>query len=178
MKKTKTLFIAQAGIIAALYVVLTLFAQGFNLANGAIQCRFSEALTILPFFTPAAIPGVTIGCLLSNIINSCAVLDIIFGSFATLIGCIGTYALRKYRILCSVSPVISNALIIPFILKYAYGSPDAIPFMMLTVGIGEVITCMVFGEILLNALFPIRNQLFGDTHEVRTVFRKKEAATN
>ena len=165
MKKNQTLYIVQAGIIGALYVVLTAFAQGFELASGAIQCRFSEALTILPFFTPAAIPGVTIGCLISNLILGNAALDIVFGTLATLIGCLGTYALRKHRILCSLPPVISNALIIPFVLRYAYGAEDLIPFMMLTVGAGEIITCMIFGEILLNALFPARRVIFADDHK-------------
>ncbi|MCR5772861.1 MAG: QueT transporter family protein [Butyrivibrio sp.] len=175
MKNNKTLFIVQAGIIAALYVVLTLFAQGFDLASGAIQCRFSEALTILPFFTPAAIPGVTIGCLLSNIFMGNPLPDVVFGTLATLIGCIGTYALRKHRFLCSVPPVISNALIIPFVLKYAYGMTDLVPFMMLTVGAGEVITCMIFGEILLNALYPVRQLIFADDHYVLPI---KKASSN
>ena len=169
MKKSKTLYIVQAGVIGALYVVLTMFAQGFDLASGAIQCRFSEALTILPFFTPAAIPGVTIGCLLSNILMQSALPDVIFGTLATLIGCIGTYVLRKHRVLCSLPPVISNALIIPFVLKYAYGMTDLIPFMMLTVGAGEVITCVIFGEILLNALFPVRGILFADDHTAKKI---------
>ena len=169
MKKNKILYIVQAGVIGALYVVLTMFALGFNLASDAIQCRFSEALTILPFFTPAAIPGVTIGCLLSNIIMGSPLPDVIFGSLATLIGCLGTYALRKHKILCSLPPVISNALIIPFVLKYAYGAPDLIPYMMLTVGAGEVITCVIFGEILLNALFPVRGMLFADDHTAKKI---------
>ena len=95
--------------------------------------------------------------------------DVIFGSLATLIGCLGTYALRKHKILCSLPPVISNALIIPFVLKYAYGAPDLIPYMMLTVGAGEVITCVIFGEILLNALFPVRGMLFADDHTAKKI---------
>lgn len=169
MKKNQILYIVQAGVIGALYVVLTMFAQGFDLASGAIQCRFSEALTILPFFTPAAIPGVTIGCLLANILMGSALPDVIFGTLATLIGCVGTYALRKHRILCSLPPVISNALIIPFVLKFAYGLPDMIPYMMLTVGAGEVITCVIFGEILLNALYPVRGMLFADEHVAKKI---------
>ena len=175
MNLKKTLFIAQAGIIAAIYVVLTIFAMGFDLAQGAIQCRFSEALTILPFFTPAAIPGVTIGCLLSNIFIGSALPDVIFGTLATFIGCIGTYLLRKHRFICALPPVVSNALIIPFVLKYAYGVPDMIPMMMLTVGAGEVITCVIFGEILLNALYPVRHVIFDDNHEVFS-FKKSVSA--
>ena len=169
MQRKKTLFVVQAAVIAALYVVLTLFAQGFNLASGAIQCRFSEALTILPFFTPAAIPGVTLGCFLSNVLIGSALPDVVFGTLATLLGTVGTWYLRKHKILCSFPPVISNAVIIPFVLKYAYGVDNLFPYLALTVGAGEIITCVIFGEILLHALFPVRHLLFTDTHHVQNI---------
>ena len=101
MKKIN--FLTQAAMIAALYVVLTLAINAFGLASGAIQIRVSEALTILPYFTPAAIPGLFIGCLLSNTITGCALFDIIFGSIATLLGAVGTYLLSlqaRPRFLC------------------------------------------------------------------------------
>ena len=79
MKNKKVLNLCRAAIIAALYVVLTYIANALGLASGSIQVRFSEALTILPFFTPAAIPGLFVGCLLSNILTGCALPDIIFG---------------------------------------------------------------------------------------------------
>ena len=91
----KVLFIVHASVIAALYVVLTFVANAFGLANYAVQVRFSEALTILPFFTPAAIPGLTIGCLLSNILTGCALPDIIFGTLATSIGAFLTYLVNE-----------------------------------------------------------------------------------
>ena len=100
-------------MIAALYVVLTLLANALGLANYAIQVRFSEALTILPFFTPAAIPGLTIGCLLSNILTGCAPLDILFGTLATLIGALGTYALRRFEWLAPLPPILANTIIVP-----------------------------------------------------------------
>ena len=78
----------QAAIIAALYVVLTYLAGMLGLASGAIQIRFSEALTILPVFTPAAIPGLFAGCILSNLFTGCALPDIVVGSLATLIGAV------------------------------------------------------------------------------------------
>ena len=87
---THALFMAQAAMIAALYIVLTFIANAFGLANYAVQVRFSEALTVLPYFTPAAIPGLFIGCLLSNILTGCALPDIVFGSLATLLGALGT----------------------------------------------------------------------------------------
>jgi uncharacterized membrane protein len=159
-KDNKTFYIAQAAVIAAIYTVLTMIAAGFDLASGAIQVRFSEALTILPFFTSAAVPGLTLGCLISNIVTGCALPDIIFGTLATFIGAVGSYALRRNRFLCSVPPVISNALIIPFVLSYAYHIPGGIPYFMLTVGAGEVISCMLLGQLLLSALLPFRSRLF------------------
>ena len=117
----KVLFIVHAALIAALYVVLTLLANTLGLANYAVQIRFSEALTILPFFTPAAIPGLCIGCLLANIITGCALPDIIFGTVATLLGAVFTYMLRRYKWLAPLPPIVANTLIVPFILLYAYG---------------------------------------------------------
>ena len=160
MKSSKVLFITQAGVIAAIYVILTLLAASLNLANGAIQVRFSEALTILPFLTPAAIPGVTLGC---------HILDIVFGTLATLIGALGSYYIGRLfkksgnnllRLAAPLPPIISNTLIIPLILTFAYKFPDGIPFLMLTVGIGEVLSCMVLGLILLSPLLALKDRLF------------------
>ena len=152
MKNKKIFYICQAAMIAALYVVLTFIANAFGLASGSIQIRISEALTILPYFTPAAVPGVTIGCLLSNDLTNCAILDIVFGSAATLLGASLTYALRRYKWLTPLPPILSNTLIVPWVLRFAYGLEDAIPYLMLTVGIGEVISCGVLGMMLLFSL--------------------------
>ncbi len=158
--KKNVLFITQAAVIAAIYVVLTMIAAGFDLASGMIQVRFSEALTVLPYFTPAAIPGLAIGCLISNTVTGCMVPDIIFGTLATLIGAIGSWYLRRSKILVTIPPVIANALIIPFILTYAYHIPGGIPLQMLTVGAGEVISCVVIGSVLLRALAPVSRYIF------------------
>ena len=147
-------------MIAAVYIVLTYLAWGFDLASGAIQCRISEALTVLPYYTSAAVPGLSIGCVLANFLTGAPLPDVIFGSLATLIGACGSYLLRKNRYLVSIPPVIANALIIPLVLRFAYGIPDGIPFLMLTVGAGEVIACMVFGQLLITALMPVRRALF------------------
>ncbi len=157
----KVLFIVHASVIAALYVVLTFVANAFGLANHAVQVRFSEALTILPFFTPAAVPGLTLGCLLSNILTGCALPDIIFGTFATLAGAAFTFLLRKYKWLAPIPPIVANTLIVPFILYYAYGiKPLWLSF--LTVGAGEIISCGILGMILLNMLNRYRKYLFPD----------------
>lgn len=112
----KIIFICQAAMIAALYVVLTYAINAFNLASGAIQVRVSEALTILPFFTPAAIPGLVIGCFIANLSTGAVILDVIFGTLATLLGALGTYALRKYKWLAPLPPIISNTIIVPWVL--------------------------------------------------------------
>lgn len=160
MKKHSVLFITQSALIAALYVVLTLFINAFGLANGAIQIRISEALTILPFFTPAAIPGLAVGCLLANILTGAVIWDILFGTVATLIGAVGTYLLRKHAWCAALPPILSNTIIVPLILQYAYGVPDALWFLMLTVGIGEVLSAGVLGTSLLFVLKRYAHILF------------------
>ena len=155
----KTLFITQAAVIAAIYTVLVMV---FNaLSFGPIQVRFAEALTILPYFTPAAIPGVTLGCFLSAILTpGTSYLDMIFGSLATLIAAILSYQLRRYKYLVPIPPIVVNALVVPWILKYAYHFEDAVPFMMLTVGIGELIAAGILGMILLFALDKVKHFVF------------------
>ena len=147
-----TQFITHTAFIATVYVVLTYASSLFGLSSGVIQVRFSEALTVLPVFTPAAIPGLCIGCFLSNLLTGCAFWDIIFGTFATLIGAIGTYFLRKKPYAAPIPPIISNMIIIPFILHLVYQLPGGIFFFMLTVGAGEIISCGVLGMILYTAL--------------------------
>ena len=137
----------QAAIIAALYVVLTYLAGMLGLASGAIQIRFSEALTILPVFTPAAIPGLFAGCILSNLFTGCALPDIVFGSLATLIGAVFTRKLRKLPYLAPVPPNVTNTMIVQNVLLYAYGiKPSWLSF--LTVFAGEMISCEILGILL------------------------------
>ena len=151
--------LVQAAMIAAIYVVLTFIANAFGLASYAIQVRFSEALTILPYFTPAAIPGLFIGCLLSNILTGCALPYIIFGTLATLLGAVLTYRLRKYKWLAPVPPIIANAIVVPLILLYAYGiRPLWLSFI--TVTAGEIISCGILGMLLLFTLEKYRTRLF------------------
>ena len=154
MQKKNIQFLTQAAMIAAIYVVLTFVANAFGLANYAVQVRFSEALTILPIFTPAGIPGLFIGCLISNILTGCAIPDIIFGSLATLIGAFGTRALKSNRFLAVLPPIAANAIIVPLILKYAYGL-EPLWFSFLTVTAGEIISCGVLGLLLALSLIHI-----------------------
>lgn len=159
MKENKVLFLTQAALIAAVYVVLCVaFAP---ISYGEVQVRVAEALVILPFFTPAAIPGLFIGCLLSNLIGGSVLVDVVFGSLATLLGAAGTYYLRKNKVLLLLPPIAANTVIVPFVLRYGYGVLLPIPFMMLTVGIGEVIAVAILGSVLLNVLVRYRGILFG-----------------
>lgn len=167
MKKRNVLFLTQAAMIAAIYVILTFLANAFGLANYAVQVRFSEALTILPYFTSAAVPGLFIGCLLSNILTGCALPDIVFGSIATLLGALGTYTLRRQKWCAPVCPIIANSLIIPLVLIYGYGLMmegmsvlQCFGYYCLTVGAGEVISCGILGMVLLFALQKYRTKLF------------------
>ncbi len=152
MNKSNTLKLVNGGLIAALYVVLTVLAAQFNLASGAIQVRFSEALTILPVFTASAVPGLAVGCVLANLLTGCAAWDVVFGSLATLIGAVGTRLLKDKPLLAWIPPVLSNMAIIPIILIKVYAVPDAWWFLVLTIGAGEALSCGVLGLLLYKAL--------------------------
>ncbi len=159
MKNKTVRYITTAAIIAALYTAITVLAAPISFS--VFQVRVSEALCILPFFTPAAIPGVTVGCLLANIISGAAIWDVIFGTLATLIGAVGSYLLRKNKWLVPIPPILSNTIIIPWVLKLAYHLDDTVPFMMLTVGVGEILAIYVLGMILLLALEKAAPKIFG-----------------
>lgn len=160
MKNKNVTFLTQAAVIAALYVVLTFLANMLGLANYAVQIRFSEALTILPYFTPAAIPGLFCGCLLSNILTGCMPFDIIFGSLATLAGAFGTYFLRKWKWAAPLPPILANVIVVPYVLTFVYQFEGSMSYFRLTVGAGEVISCGVLGMILLFALEKYTRNLF------------------
>ena len=158
-RKSNIMSLVTAAMIAALYVVLSFAIRLLGLDSGAIQVRVSEALTILPYFTPAAIPGLFIGCLLSNVMTGCALPDIIFGTLATLIGAVFTRKLRRYKWLAPIPPILSNAVIVPFVLLYAYGIKP-LWFSFVTVTAGEIISCGVLGMILLFSLQKYANRIF------------------
>ena len=160
MKKHDLRFMTQAAMIAAIYVVLTVLLRPFS--YGEVQVRISEMLTILPFFTPAAVPGLFVGCILANILGGAVLPDIIFGSLATLIGAVFTYMLREKDMkLAVIPPIVSNALIVPFVLRYAYGVQLPIILMVGTVGLGEVISCGILGLLLGKTLEKRRSVIFG-----------------
>jgi len=137
-----------SGIIAAVYAVLTILLQAISFQ--AVQVRVSEALTLLPVLFPAAIPGLTIGCLLANLMSPVGWMDIVFGTMATLIAAVLTRVLRKNLYLAALMPVLSNAIIIGIMLHVAFGEP--LWMSMLTVGAGEALACFVLGIPLVKGL--------------------------
>ena len=159
MKNQKVLFLTQSAMIAALYVVLTVMFQPISF--GDMQVRIAEALTVLPAFTPAAVPGLFIGWLIGNLLGGAILPDIIFGSLATLLGALFTYLLRKQsKFLAPLPPIFFNTLIVPFVLRYAYKINLPSLYFMLTIGIGEVISCGILGLILYTALQKYRHKIF------------------
>ena len=162
-QRDRILYLAQAGLIAALYTVLTLIVSALGLASGVIQIRLSEALCILPIFLPAAIPGLTIGCLISNLITGCIWQDILFGTLATLIGAVGARLLRKIPWLAPLPTVVANTVIVPFVLAYGYGFEGGVLYFMGTVGIGELLSAYLAGMVFYYAVKPYAARVFNRT---------------
>ena len=162
MKQTKNrkmlIYICTAGVIGALYTAITVFIG--PLGNAAIQCRISEALCVLPIFTFAAIPGLTLGCLISNLITGCLWQDVLFGTLATLIGGVGARLLKRLPYLAPLPTVIANTVIVPLVLAYAYRAEEGIPLLMLTVGVGEIISAYVLGLALYISLRKSASYIF------------------
>lgn len=156
MKKGKILYLTQSALIAALYVALTWLSNLVGLASGAVQIRISEALCVLPAFMPSAIPGLFIGCLISNISMGSNIFDIIFGSLATLIGAIFTSKLKN-KFLAPIPAVVSNTIIVPIVIMLCYTAKEArnmTTYLLTTLGVfaGEVISAYIFGIILYTAI--------------------------
>lgn len=166
----KIRFLVQGAVIAALYAVLTYVAAAMNLAYGPVQFRFSEALTILPVFTPAAIPGLALGCFISNLASPLGVVDWVFGTSATLLAALGTRAVAKVRVkgipfLAPLLPVLANALVVGLelaclseagVFSWSNFSWAAFGTGALSVGLGELVVCYVLGMPLFIALQKIK----------------------
>jgi|LFRM01.2.fsa_nt_gb uncharacterized membrane protein len=156
----KTVLICRAAIIAALYVVLTYLSNIFGLASGAIQLRLSEALCVLPYFSFIAVPGLTIGCLISNILFGVSFYDVIFGTLATAIGAVASYYIRKYKFAVPIPAVLANAIIVPLVLRISGMSEDGFIYLMLTVGTGELLACCALGIPLMLVLEKYGSRIF------------------
>lgn len=147
--------IAISGIIAALYAVMSYFSSVFGIAYGPIQCRFSEALCVLPFLTPAAVPGLFLGCLVANLLSPYGPLDIVFGSLATLLAAVWTRRVHR-KWLAPLPPVVCNAVIVGAVITVQQVPMElfwgAFAYNALTIGLGEALACYVLGGLLLRVL--------------------------
>lgn len=169
MKNDRIKNIVTGGAIAGLYVLLTLVSFAFGLSGGAVQIRFSEALCILPVFTPSAVPGLFAGCVLANIITGCALPDIIFGSLATFFGALGTRVLRNQALgegkkfsgtaAALLPPVLLNTVIVTALQVFVYGIKAGWLLIALSVFAGEFISCIVFGWFLKKFVSDNRQKL-------------------
>ena len=159
MRKFSTRELTLAAFVAALYAAMSYFGNIFGLTYGGIQCRFAEALCVLPFFFPCTVPGLFVGCLITNLMSSVGPLDMVFGSMATLLAALWT-ARMPNRSLAPLPPVICNGIIIgAMIAWYEAGfGPGFWPMFAwngITVAIGEAIACYGLGGLLLSALEKI-----------------------
>jgi len=158
LKKKMTLFITQAAVIAALYVALTYISSAMGLAYNSVQFRLSEILTVLPVFTPAAIPGLTLGCFLANISSPFGIIDILCGTLATFLASIVTYAVRNITlkglpVLATIPPVLFNAVIIGLEIWYLDGKTPEIFFISaLQVAAGQAVMCIIAGLVFVRAV--------------------------
>ena len=146
--KASTKFLVQAALLAAIYSALTIVLGSFG--YGPIQFRIAEALTVLPAVMPSAIPGLFIGCILANWFGGFGMIDIIFGSLATLLAGFSTYLLRKYRFLFPLPPVIFNAIIVGAYVYILYDNSFSMALTMLFIGISEFIICYALGLPLIS----------------------------
>ena len=155
--------LVQGAIIAAIYALLTIFLA--PISSGLIQCRVSEAMCILPYFTFSAVPGLFIGCLLANLLTGMAAYDVVFGSLATLLAAYLTYALRNKvpKYLAPMPSVVVNALVVGWLLTSIYGFEVSFWVAAGYVAIGQAIACFALGLPLMTLLERFRGKLFGET---------------
>ena len=161
--------VSRAAVIGALYVILTMISHIFGLDSGmlpfGIQCRISEALCLLPLFAPEAVAGLTVGCLIANLLVGGLWQDIVFGTLATLLGALGARAFVRTRgwtrLLATLPTVLANGIIIPLVLKLAYGLADAWWIFVISVTAGELLSAPALGALLLPVLdrLPIFNRV-------------------
>ena len=168
MYRGRKVFIIQMIVIAVMYTLITVLENKFfggkvdsGITKGIIQLRLADTLTVLPVFTPAAIPGLFLGCLATNKVIGCHNLDIIFGSLATLAGAVGTFAVRKKRFLAPIPPIVINMIVVPLMFTYVYRFDDR-PFWqyVLFMGISGAISCGVLGIAFMLGLDDYKDKLF------------------
>lgn len=155
--------LAQGAIIAAVYALLTIFLA--PISSGLIQCRVSEAMSVLPYFTFSAVPGLFIGCLLANLLTGAPIYDVVLGSLATLIAAFITYGMRKHvsKYLAPLPSVIVNALVVGWLLTYVYEVGVNYWIAAGYVAIGQAIACFALGIPLMKLMERFHGKLFGES---------------
>ena len=156
MRKFSTRDLTLAAIVGAIYVVLGYFGNIFNLTFGAVQCRFAESLTVLPFLNPVTVWGLFIGCLITNILSPYGLLDMIFGPLTTLVAALLT-ARCKNKWLAPLPPVLCNAVVIPALIAFqavgfGAGFWPMYFYQAATIGAGQILACYGLGMIVLTAV--------------------------
>ena len=142
--------LTRGALIAALYTAITLLLA--PVSYGAVQLRAAEAMTLLPALFPEAIPGLFVGCLLSNLLGGAQMLDVVFGSLATLLAALATRLLRDRPVLAALPPVLFNGLIVGVLVHYLYAPEIALPWCVVYVAAGQAAACYVLGLPLLAAV--------------------------
>jgi len=153
-------FLIQASLIAAIYTALCLILHPISFGFGGVELRVSEALTLLPVLTPAAVPGLFVGCLLANLLGGATILDIVFGSLTTLAAALLTRKLRKWPTWAAVPPVLFNAVVVGALLKYAYGVALPLYICMLSIGLGQAVACFGIGLPMMKMMCRIPEKYF------------------
>ena len=149
--------LTRGAIIAALYAALTLLLSPMSF--GLVQIRISEALTLLPVLLPEAVPALAVGCLIANLLGGATILDVVFGSLATLLAAACTRLLRKKLLPAMLMPVLFNALIVGTVVHVAYSPSVPVLLCMLSVGAGEAVSCCLLGPVMLRALERIPQKM-------------------
>ena len=160
-----TRFLVQASLIAAIYTALCMILHPISFGFAGIELRVSEALTLLPVITPAAVPGLFIGCLLSNLLGGATMLDVVFGSMTTLVAALITRLWRKRPALAELPPVLLNAVVIGALLRYAYGVAMPLWLCMLSIGLGQLAACYGIGLPLMRMMRRIPEKYFNTRHK-------------
>ena len=142
--------LAAAAVTGAAYAALTMLLA--PISYGAIQCRVSEVLCILPFFIPCTAWGLFVGCAIANLLSAAGIFDVVFGSLATLLAAICTYKLRDKFWLSALMPVLFNGVIVGAVVHFCYAPAIALPLCMLSVAAGEAVACLVVGPLLIGVL--------------------------
>ena len=154
--------LVQASLIAAVYTALCMILHPISFGFGGVELRVSEALSLLPMMTPAAVPGLFVGCLLSNLLGGATMLDVVFGSLTTLAAAVLTRKWRSRPLLAALPPVLMNAVVIGALLRYAYGVAMPLGLCLASIGRGQAAACYAIGLPLMKLFRRMPKKYFSE----------------